>query len=131
MNELLLSLGVNIASSAIYDFLKSTLTSESVSREQLTEELARFLNINNAKIIADKIIDFAAQNGDINISGSYIYAKDSITMCSASGTKFYLSNNNISKTSTSQISVGFGASIQGQGGAQIRQEPDGSISFWT
>lgn len=129
MNELLLSLGVNIASNAIYDFLKSALTQQKLTKDQLADQLSKYLNITNARIVADKIIDFAAQNGDININGTYIYANDSITMKSVSGTKFTFGNNSTSKTSTSEISAGSGASIEGQGGAQVRQNPDGSISF--
>lgn len=131
MNELLLSLGINIASNAIYDFLKSALTQQQLTNEQLADELSNHLNISNARIAADRIIEFAAQNGDINISGTYIFANDSITMKSASGTKFTFGNNSTSKTSTSEISAGSGATIEGTGGAQIRQNPDGSISFLT
>ncbi|MCT4559825.1 MAG: hemagglutinin repeat-containing protein [Crocinitomicaceae bacterium] len=129
MNELLLSLGVNIASSAVYDLLKSAIGT-TTTREQLIERIASQLDIKNAKIAADKIIEFAAQNGDITIEGTSIYAADSITMRSASGTKFTLGNNSSSKTSTSEINVGFGAKIEGTGGAKIVQNPDGSISFF-
>ncbi len=130
MNELLLSLGINIASSGIYDFLKSTLVTPT-TREQLVERLSSELNIENARIAADRIIDFAAQNGDINISGTSIFANDSISMRSASSTQFTFGNNSTSKTSTSEISAGYGAKITGQGGAAIVQNPDGSISFFT
>ncbi len=131
MNELLLSLGVNIASNAVYDFLKSALDTPLTTRAQLVDRLSSQLNIANARIAAERIIDFAAQNGDINISGSYIYATDSITMSSASGTRFTFGNNSTSKTSSSEISAGQGATIVGQGGARIQQNPDGSISFFT
>lgn len=130
MNELLHSLGVNLASSVVYDLLKSAL-STSVTREHLVELIASQLNITNANIAADRIIDFAAQNGDITISGTSIFAIDSITMRSASGTKFTFSNNSSSKTSTSEITVGHGAKIEGVGGAKIVQNPDGNISFFT
>jgi hypothetical protein len=129
MYELLLSLGVNLASSAVYDLLKSALGT-AVTREQLVERIASQLNITNAKIAADRIIDFAAQNGDITISGTSIYAANSITMRSASGTKFSFGDNSSSKTSSSEITAGHGARIEGTGGAKIVQNPDGSISFF-
>jgi hypothetical protein len=129
MNELLLSLGVNLASNAVYDLLKSALGT-SVTREQLVERIVSQLDITNASIAADRIIDFAAQNGDITISGTSIYAADSITMRSASGTKFTFGNNSSSKTSTTEITAGQGAIIEATGGAKIVQNPDGSISFF-
>jgi hypothetical protein len=129
MNELLLSFGVNLASSAVYDLLKSAL-SESLTREQLVERIASQLNITNANIVADRIIDVSAKNGDITIIGTSIYAADSVTMRSASGTKFTFGNNSNSKTSTSEINAGHGATIEGIGGAKIVQNPDGSISFF-
>lgn len=130
MNELLISLGVNLASSTAYDLLKSALETP-VTRDQLVERIASQLNITYANIVANKIIDFAAQNGDITISQTSIYAADSITMRSASGTKFSFGNNSSSKTSTSEITTGHGASIEGTGGAKIVQNPDGSISFYS
>jgi hypothetical protein len=129
MNELLISLGVNLTSSAVYDIIKSALDT-TLTREQLVERIASQLNIIDANILADKIIDFAAQNGDIIISQTSIYAADSITMRSASGTKFSFGNNSSSKTSTSEITAGHGASIEGASGAKIVQNPDGSISFF-
>lgn len=130
MNQLLLSLGINLASSVVYDLLKSAITTTS-TKEEIVEHIASQLNIENAKIVANKIIEFAAQNGDIIINGTSIYATDSITMRSASDTKFTFGDNSISKTSTSEISAGYGAKIEGSGGAKIVQNPDGSISFFT
>lgn len=88
MNELLASLGINIASSAMYDILKTALD-KAESREQLTKRIASQLDILNANIAADRIIDFAAQNGDITIIGTSVYATERITIISTSGTKIY------------------------------------------
>lgn len=129
MNELLLNLGLNIGANAIYDFFKTSLTDNKLTRGQLTEKLAAQLDITNAKIVAEKIIEFAAKNGDINISGTYIFSSDSINMKSANGTKFTFGNDSISKTPNSEISAGMGASIVGTGGAQIRQDSNGDIIF--
>lgn len=129
MHDFLQSLGLSLTSSLVYDLLKSALHIP-VTREQLVERIASQLNITNASIVADRIIDFAAQNGDIIISQTSIYATDSITMRSASGTKFSFGDNSSSKTSTSEINAGFGARIEGTGGAKIVQNSDGSISFF-
>jgi ribulose kinase len=67
MHDFLQSLGLSLTSSLVYDLLKSALHIP-VTREQLVERIASQLNITNASIVADRIIDFAAQNGDIIIS---------------------------------------------------------------
>jgi hypothetical protein len=51
-------------------------------------------------------------------------------MRSASGTKFSFGDNSSSKTSTSEITAGYGARIEGTRGTKIVQNSDGSISFF-
>lgn len=132
MDQLLLQLGIGLTSNAIYDFLKSFFTNNpEVNRSQLENSLASFLNIQNANIAADKIITFLAKYGDIRIEGTSIYANDSILMFSTKNTKFTFGNNSSSTTKNTKIEAGNGAFIQGQGGAGIKQNEDGSISFFT
>lgn len=135
IGQILVSLGVNIASSTIYDFIKSRLNRGSVTDAELATELhSQFpqLTIENAKIISTSAIKFLAEHGDIEIKGTNIYAKDSVWMQSAPGTKFEFKDQSSSTTeSGSKIEVGQGASITGSNGAQIRQKPDGSIDFST
>ena len=128
MESLLGYLGINIASSVIDETLKNALKS-SKSKEELIEIVASRLSISNANIAADRIIKFAAENGDIFINGSTVYASESITMQSTSGTKFIFGNGSTSKTLKSEISAGQGTKIEGSGGAKIDQHPDGSITF--
>ena len=132
MEQLLLQFGLGITSNAVYDFLKDFFTKNSkADRLQLQNRLVSFLNVQNANIIADKIITFLAQNGDIRIEGTSIYANDSISMFSSQNTKFTFGNNSSSTTKNTKIDAGKDAFIQGQGGAGIKQNEDGSISFFT
>lgn len=127
LEELLLQLGLNISASAIYDFIKNRVSS-GASKDELQKDLASFLSINNAQIAAETIVEFLAQNGDIEIKGSKIFAKDSIVYSSAPMTKFTLADST-SHTNKTGIVVEGGAQIVGQGGGQMRQNEDGSISF--
>lgn len=132
MEQLLLQLGLGITSNAIYNFLKDFFTKNpKADRSQLESELVSFLNIQNANIVAGKIITFLAQNGDIKIEGASICANDSISMFSSKNTKVTFGNNSSSTTKNTKIEAGNDAFIQGQGGAGIKQNEDGSISFFT
>ncbi len=131
LNQLLLTLGINTASNAIYDFLKITFSeNKTLNESELKNKLAAYLNIQNSKIVADKIIKFLAENGDIRIEGTSIYANDSISMFSSKDTSFVFGNSSSSTTKNTKIDAGHGAFIQGQGGAGIKQSADGSISFF-
>lgn len=131
MEQLLLQLGLGVTSSAIYEFLKNFFAKNpQADKFQFKNALSSFLNIQNANIIADKIIIFLAQNGDIRIEGTSIFANDSISMFSTKNTKFTFGNNSSSTTKSTKIEAGKGTFIQGQGGAGIKQNEDGSISFF-
>lgn len=132
MEQLLLQLGLGVTSNAIYDFLKNFFAKTTkVDKTHLQNDLASFLNIQNATVVADKIITFLAQNGDIRIEGTYVYANNSIFMVSSKNTRFTLGNKSSTVTKNTKIDVGKGAFIQGQGGAGVRQNEDGSISFFS
>jgi hypothetical protein len=129
LESLLMSLGVNLTSSFIYDKLKDFFQKQSKpSISDLKNELFNYINVENAKVVSDSIVEFLAKNGDITISGSKIFAKDTIAMLSTSGTKFQIKDGNISKTDHNFIYLGMGASITGQNGASITQSKNG-ISF--
>ena len=131
MDQLLLQLGMGITSNIVYDFLKNYFgNNPEVNKSQLENSLASFLNIQNANVVAEKIINFLAQNGDIRIDGTSIYANDSISMFSTKNTKFTFGNNSSSTTKNTKIEAGNGAFIQGRGGAGIKQNEDDSISFF-
>jgi hypothetical protein len=125
LEQLLLQLGVSISANAVYDFIK---TKSFNSADEASSELNSKLDINNAEI-SGKIINFLAQNGDIKIEGSNIYGENTVKMASSANTKLSFGNNSTSKTKNTSIEAGQGATIEMQGGANIVQEDDGSISF--
>lgn len=131
IESLVIQLGINLTSSFIYervkDYFKKT---DTPTIKGLKSALASSLNIDNAELNAEKIVNFLAQNGDITISGTQIYVSDSIAMASSKGTKFDFGNNSSSTTYKSSIKAGLGARIVGQGGARIVQDNDGSIKFY-
>ena len=132
LEQLLIQLVLNISSSFVYDVVKGYFQKEKKpTAEGLKAELSSCLDIEDADIKSNNIINFLAENGDITISSTQIYASKSITMASAQGTKFTFGNNSKSSTDKSSIKTGHGAQIQGRGGARIIQDEDGSIKFYT
>lgn len=130
MEQLLTSFGVNIASAAFYDFLKSIFqTGNNCDEDILKTKLVSFLKIQNAGIIAEEIITFLAKNGDIEIQGSTIFAK-SIALLSDKGTRLTFGNESVSETPKTRIEAGKGAFIEATGGAGIKQNEDGTIQFF-
>ena len=129
LESFLVSLGVNITSSAIYDILKSFLLKEpNPTLDRFNKEIQKHLAIENAKIFSEKIIEFLAKNGDIIISGSNIFAKESICLKSSMGTEFQIKNGSSTRTDQTSMEIGMGAFIKGSGGATIQQSRDG-ITF--
>jgi hypothetical protein len=98
--------------------------------ENAVSEINSSLNIGDTNI-SGQIINFLAQNGDIKIEGSNVYGENGVTMASSSGTKLSFGNNSTSKTKNTSIEAGRGATVEMQGGANIKQNEDGSISFFT
>lgn len=132
LEQFLLQIGMNVTASFLYEKVRNYFAKDpSPTIEGLTKELTCCLNITNADIQANKIIQFLAEHGDIHISGSKIYASESIVLASAKGTKFTFGNESTSRTDKSSIEVGHGSQIIGQGGGRIEQDKGGSIKFLT
>ena len=132
--SMLSQLGVSIASQAIYDFAKSRIRGAQQSASSLAEGLAQefpSLTVDGADVVAHTVIDFFAERGFIQIRGSSIYARKSVWMRSAAGTKLTFGDGSTSSTDRTRIDAGKGAQIIATGGAEIRQNEDGSISFRT
>jgi hypothetical protein len=130
----LAQLGISIAAQTIYDVGKKVLSRGGSSKENLASELASeipSLSIENAKVIADTLVDVFAEHGDITIRGTEIHAKDSVWMRSAPGTQFSFGHGSTSSTERTRIETRGNSEIRGTGGAEIRQNDDGSISFHT
>lgn len=124
---LLSQLGINIASSAIYDLI--TLSKRPNSVHEIENYLASNFQIENAAIKAETIVTFLAKHGDIVISNTNIYASKEVHLQSSPGTRLTMTGST-SNTDKTSIQVGGGAQIIAQGGAHIRQGDDGSISIF-
>ena len=77
---------------------------------------------------ASTVIDALARNGLLVIEGSRLHAPQALIFGSVSGSAIAGNNTRLSTDKTA-IEAGGGAFVQTQGNAQIRQNPDGSISF--
>ena len=132
VEALLASLGVSLSASAVYDIAKAYLTkTQNPTPQGLRDHLASHLSIDGAKIVAEKLVEFLAQNGNIIITRSDVSARDQITMASFAGTVLRFGHGSSNRTETTGIEAGPGAEIRMQGGAKIVQNPDGSIGFYT
>lgn len=132
MDQLLIQLGINLTSNAIYDIVKNYFASTvQPTSDGLKDRLVSELRIDNANIKAESIIEFLARNGDISIQGTSIYSAKAIHMQSSKNTTLSFGNNSVSATDNTRIEAGHGAQIISSGGAGIRQNEDGSISFFT
>lgn len=131
LEQYLISIWVNISASAIYDILKNYISkNNSVNISELKNKISSQLNIINADIKSENIIKFLAQNWDIEISWSNIYAENSVTIWSNLWTSFSFWNNSSSSTSKSSIQAWIWAYIQWNWGAKIVQHEDWSIWFY-
>lgn len=81
-------------------------------------------------MLAETVISALARDGFLSIQGSHLYARDGLVFGSQIGAAI-AGNDSILETSKTSIVTGKGASIQTQGNAQIRQNHDGSITFYT
>ncbi len=132
IEQILIALGLNISSNVIYDIVKNYFKkSSSPSLEGLKNDVISQLQIKNADIKAEKIIEFLAQNGDIIISGTSIYASDKIELSSSKHTSFIFGKNSKSETKKTKIETKGNSQIIGKGRAKIVQDKDGNIKFQT
>ena len=81
-----------------------------------------------AGVYAERIIEILARNGNIKFSRTHLYANDSINMFSDLGTRMEFWNG-ISETKKTKITANNAGWIA-KNGAGIRQNDDGSISFY-
>lgn len=126
----LTSVGIHVASSAIYDGMKKIFSTSNPTREELKQAISASLNIVNADIHAEQIINILAENGSITITGTHIFANKSIDMFSSKNTELSLGNNSTSETDKTKIEIKGNGRMVARGGAGWRQNDDGSISFY-
>ena len=127
--NLLSQLSLGLATNAIYDLLKS-LASKPLEQKALWDQIQNRIDLNGVTMHADTVISALTQNGFLSIQGSHLYAHDGLAFGSQGGSAL-AGNNSTLQTAKTSIVAGQGASIQTQGNAQVRQNPDGSISFHT
>lgn len=131
--QFLISIGVNVSSSVIYDLLKARFASSksNISQDDVLDSIASLIELDDAKVIAVKIVKFLADNGDIEIRNSFIYSKAGIFFSTNQTGKLSIGSNTNSETGSTKISVGQNAKINLAGGANIEQDKDGNIIFRT
>jgi len=127
--NLLSQLSLGLATNAIYDLLKS-LPSKPLEQKALMGQIQNRIDLNGVIMRAETVISALTQNGFLSIQGLHLYAHDSLVFGSQGGSAIAGNNSTLQAAKTS-IVAGQGASIQTQGNAQVRQNPDGSISFHT
>ncbi len=127
--NLLGQLGLGLATNAIYDVLKKAVTGHA-ERIQVEQQIEDCIRLHGITMKAATVIDAVAQNGFIAIQGSHLYAPSAIAFGSQVGGAV-VGHNSTLRTDKTAITAGAGAHMSTQGNAQVRQNPDGSISFHT
>lgn len=128
MKEILLDLGINLAASAVWDIIKS-IAAKNPTKEQFTAELSKQLSenqidISEAEIVSNQIIDFLVSNGALKTIGSRIHSDDQVVQKTSDGGIIFIANSTIT-TPNSEISTRGNAFIQAKGNTTIEQGPNG------
>lgn len=129
MIAVLAQLGLGLATNAIYDLLKSCAGKE-VSAKDVGAAIQNQINLHGVSMNAETVIRALSENGFISIKGSHLHANDSIVFGSVVGGAS-MGNNSELTTNKTAIHASGDASMNTVGNAQVRQNPDGSISFHT
>lgn len=119
-------IGKDILASGIYDSAKYLIlnylnNTPNASKEDLENYLNSNLNISGANISADNIINFLAENGDIVIKDTSVYAHNVVHMQSNPTTEIVFGGNSTSATKGTKIQTIGNAHIILKGGASIIQ----------
>ncbi len=132
MSQIIVPLGVSISANLVSKALEDSLVNGEVkSLDELKQKLASLLKVDNANIIADKVVTFLAESGDIQIRGSRVFGS-SVLLASSSGTELNFGDNSSVETKAkSAIYAGARAGVIARGGAQIELDEQGNIMFRT
>jgi hypothetical protein len=126
--NILTQLGLGVATNAIYDFLKKTLAEKQINSQQIVNEIQNQIKMHGVSVQADTVINALVQNGFLEINQSHLHANQRLIFGSSQG-KAIFGNNSTMTTNKTGILAGAGAFIETNGNAQVRHNPDGSISF--
>ena len=125
LGTFLMSLGINLSSSIIYDFIKLSI-SKGKTRKEIIHDLSNYLQIEGSDVKSEKIIDFLIDNGTLCIENSKIYSNEAINYHTSTGKSGIAIKNTTSKTDSTEISVnGNTATIKMSGNAKIIQDEKG------
>ncbi len=125
--SVLSNLGLGLATNAIYDSIKKI--KNDVSKTDLTKEIQQKIELCGVTMRAETIIEALAKNGFLLIRGSRLHANNQLIFGSIYG-RASIGDDSFLSTNRTSIEIGKGA-IETKGNAQIRQNPDGSITFHT
>lgn len=125
--EVLGSLGLGLATNAIYDLLKVT-AEKPMPKARLEAAMQDRINLHGVKMTAATVIEALASRGYLSIQGSDLYAPTALAFGSISGGAI-VGDGSVMRTDRSATVAGPGAFAETVGNAQIRHNPDGSISF--
>lgn len=120
-------LGLGVAANGVYDVLKG-LSGKSFTQQELAGVIQNQLTLHGVSMHAQTVVNALAQNGFLSVIGSQLHANQALVFGSQSGAAIFGNNSSLTTSSTA-IHAGDGAFITTQGNAQVRQNPDGSISF--
>lgn len=125
-------IGLGLATNAVYDVIKSSLGfNKGEDRKVIEAKIQNVIDMHGMQIEASTVIEMLARKGVVSITGSQLFAPKSIHMGAAGGSA-YFGDNSTSATAKSSIqAIGIGTGIKMSGNASIRQNEDGSISFYT
>jgi hypothetical protein len=122
-------LGLGLATNAIYDLIKGCAGKE-VSVKDVEAAIQNQINMHGISMSAETVIRALSEKGFISIKGSHLHANESIIFGSVVGGAS-MGNNSKLTTNKTAIHASDNASMNTVGNAQVRQNPDGSISFHT
>ena len=128
--NVLTQIGLGVASNSVYDFLKKKFATAgaSIDRASLESGLQNVITVSGAAMRASTVIDALAQRGLLIIQGSHLHGPQGLTFGSIQGSAIAGNNTRLSTDKTA-IDTGPGAFVKTEGDSQIRQNPEGSISF--
>lgn len=89
------------------------------SRVIFDQTLSNMLLIHGAQIHSDKIINFLATEGYIELTDSYVQATEKLVISAQKYGFFKIGENTRVGTDSSYMTTGYGASAQGSGNARI------------
>ena len=131
LQQFLIGYSVNLSTDAIKILVQKVKDyvrgNPDASKSDIAKEIEPSLHVHDANIVAEGMINFLIEKGELIVEGSKIFSKDSIKI---EAEKFTIGDKTISATPKSVIDLGKGAYVKGVE-AGIEQDKDGNIIFTT